>query len=177
MADERDPQVSKAYRELGAEQPPRALDEAILAASRRAAQSRPAPLVVPTGRRRWYFPVAAAAVIVLAVAVVVHIDREQPDMEIVTPSARVLETPPPPPVAQPRAEAPAASRRDAAPQAAQKPARQPFTPDPQGDSGRPAESARPQAAAPAASIEEERKAIDELRARESDNQGTRARAQ
>ena len=34
MADPRDPQVSRRYRELGAEEPPHALDEAILAASR-----------------------------------------------------------------------------------------------------------------------------------------------
>ena len=71
----RDPKVSRRYRELGAEEPPRALDEAVLAASR----------VPPTGRRRWYYPVAAAAVIVLSVAVAWHWQRgEGPEVDGVT---------------------------------------------------------------------------------------------
>src|SRR6266705_3475055 len=52
MTDERDPKVSRRYRELGAEEPPTELDAGILAASRRAAETRLAPLVPPTGRRR-----------------------------------------------------------------------------------------------------------------------------
>lgn len=80
MADERDPQVSRRYRELGAEEPPRALDEAILAASRQA--------VAP--RRRWYLPLAAAAVALLAVGIALQMDRQEPGPEAV-PSATVTE--------------------------------------------------------------------------------------
>ena len=111
-----DPKLSERYRELPREEPARALDDAILAASRRAVDARPAPLVAPTGRRRWYFPVAAAAVIVLAVAVVAHVEREQPDVEILQPSMEVLKTPPPPPIEQDRrAEASQPARKAAAP--------------------------------------------------------------
>ncbi|OAI52850.1 hypothetical protein AYO46_04170 [Betaproteobacteria bacterium SCGC AG-212-J23] len=106
-----DPKVSGRYRELPLEEPPRALDDAILAASRRAV------------RRRWYFPVAAAAVIVLAVAVAVHIDRDQPVTEMATEAAP--------------AAAPEPLARDALEQA-HKPARQRFTPDPRADSSPPA---------------------------------------
>ncbi len=78
MADQdHDQEVSRRYRELGRDEPPPELDAAIRAAARRAARMRPAPLVAPTGRRRWYFPVAAAAVIVLAVAVTSQVEREQ----------------------------------------------------------------------------------------------------
>lgn len=123
-----DPKISEHYRELPREEPPRALDEAILAASRRAAEARPAPLVVPTGRRRWYFPVAAA-VIVLAVAVVAHVERERPDEEITARPATVPEPPPAPRIEE--------KRREEAP----KPARKAFTPDPRADSAAPAPAA------------------------------------
>src|SRR5947207_5691545 len=78
MAEHDDePEVKRRYRELPREEPPPALDAAIRAAARRAVQAHPAPLVAPTGRRRWFFPVAAAAVIMLAVAVTTQVEREQ----------------------------------------------------------------------------------------------------
>ena len=83
-----DAKVSARYRELSREEPPRHLDDAILAAARRATASRPAPLVAPTGRRRWYFPVAGAAIIVLAVAVTIHVERQERDFEVADPVAK-----------------------------------------------------------------------------------------
>ena len=76
MADERDPDVSRRYRELGAEEPPRALDEAILAASRKSLK-----------RRSWYGPVALAATLVLVVAVSIQVERQKPDEEFVAQQA------------------------------------------------------------------------------------------
>ena len=154
-----DPKVSQRYREVPREEPPRALDDATLAASRRAVKAHPAPLVAPTGRRRWYFPVAAAAVIVLAVAVVAHVEREQPDAEILTPSTTAQETPRPPTVEERKAVAPRAE----APKRARKAASQPFTPDPSADSAAPS----PAAPAPAAQAERNEAAGAMAGARES----------
>ena len=108
MTDERDPKVSRRYRELGAEDPPAGLDAGILAASRRAVETRLAPLVAPTGRRRWYFPVATAAIITLAVAVTLHMEQQQPDAESITP--------PPPSAPESRTDA-LEAKKDSAPQA------------------------------------------------------------
>jgi hypothetical protein len=83
MADERDPKVSKRYRELAREEPPRELDQSILAAARRAHDRPHAPLVTPAGRHRWYYAFGAAAILVLAVAVTVQIERQRPDPEMV----------------------------------------------------------------------------------------------
>jgi hypothetical protein len=75
--DERE--AERLYRQLPREEPPAALDAKLRAEARRAVASHPAPLVAPTGRSSWYFPVAAAAVIVLAVAVTWQVEREQGD--------------------------------------------------------------------------------------------------
>ena len=92
MTEERDPKVTAAYRELGAEEPPRALDDAILAAARREAGARPASLSPRAGRQRWYAPLATAAVLVLAVALTWNMQREQPGIES---PARQAAVPPP----------------------------------------------------------------------------------
>jgi hypothetical protein len=83
MTDERDPKVSRRYRELGAEEPSRELDQAILSAAHRAADRPHAPLVTPAGRHRWYFAFGAAAILVLAVAVTVQVERQRPDPEAI----------------------------------------------------------------------------------------------
>ena len=77
MADERDPKVSQRYRELGADEPPRRVDDAILSASRR--------------RSRWAAPLVAAAVIMLSVAVTWHMQVERPDPD----SAVLMQAPQP----------------------------------------------------------------------------------
>lgn len=123
---ERDDTVSRRYRELPMEEPPRALDEAILAASRRAVESRPAPLVAPAGRQRWYVPLAAAAVIVLAVGLTLRIQLERPEVteEVVTPpEPTVLKTP------LPKDEAKAGPKLED--KAAEKPAEAPAVPAPE----------------------------------------------
>lgn len=107
MAEERDPKLSQRYRDLGAEEPPRALDQTILSAARRALEKPHAPLVTPAGRHRWYFSLGAAAVIVLAVAVTYHMQQEVPDPDSVAI--------PPAPDAQ-KATAPERAREPAAPQ-------------------------------------------------------------
>src|SRR2546428_12479398 len=124
MAAERDPKVSQRYRGLGAEEPPRELDQAILAAAHRAAGRPHAPLVTPAGRHRWYFSLGAAAVMVLAVAVTWHLEREQPDPETAVLKEEVpLKSPAASEPAKPASPPPAAS--------AAKPAVPPFTPQPE----------------------------------------------
>jgi hypothetical protein len=80
--------LARRYREAADEQPSAGLDEAILAAARRAAGARPhvageAP--GPRGRfraSRWNAPLAAAAVIVLAVALTLMLEREPEVMDL-----------------------------------------------------------------------------------------------
>src|SRR5262245_61113020 len=82
MAEEQDPKVTAAYRALAAEEPPRALDEAILAASRRPARS---------WTQRYAVPLSLAAVLVLSVTVTLRIQHEAPELE--KPDARPAQAP------------------------------------------------------------------------------------
>jgi hypothetical protein len=111
--DERE--VSRVYRQLPREEPPPELDAAIRAEARSAVETHPAPLVVPTGRRQWYFPVAAAAVIILSVAVTWHVEQEQPDSVVATAPAEArlkkeLATNAPLPTPESKEAAPAAEK-------------------------------------------------------------------
>jgi hypothetical protein len=74
-----DEKVTLRYRELGSEEPPRALDEAIVAASRRS---------VRPWSRRWAVPLSLAAVLVLSVTVTLRMQQEQPGIESSVPQAK-----------------------------------------------------------------------------------------
>ena len=124
MTEERDPKVSQRYRDLPGEEPPRALDQKILAAARRATDKPHAPLVVPAGRHRWYYSLAAAAILVLAIAVTLHVERQQPDPELAVPTAPI-----PAPAPAPQEQKAEAAPVPAQPRARQE-RRQAYTPDP-----------------------------------------------
>jgi len=70
--------LSRAYRDSGHDEPPAALDDAIRAAARRAANARPQSL-----RKSWYSrfsgPLAIAAVMVLTVSMTMLFVIEQPE--------------------------------------------------------------------------------------------------
>jgi hypothetical protein len=170
--DERE--VSRVYRQLPREEPPPEIDAAIRAEARSAVETHPAPLVVPTGRRQWYFPVAAAAVIILSVAVTWHVEQEQPDPVVAAP-AKVPPAPAPyaakesPAAPAPQASRPQLSRertaRDEAPREA-KPA------EPVAQSG-----ARANALAKLDSPERELQRIVELRAQGKHEEADKALAE
>jgi hypothetical protein len=104
MAEHEDPRVSAGYRALGEERPPQALDDAILAASRRAVGA--GPRRAGTSRvRRWALPVSIAAVVVLTMSLVVRIQLERPDFDSPLPAPAA-----PIPAAPPAAEKNAAPR-------------------------------------------------------------------
>ena len=84
---QRDP-LSRRYREAASEQPSRELDDAILAAARRAVHAGPRAadtMRARAARRNWASrlgaPLAAAAVVVLAVALTVLLEREPEVMD------------------------------------------------------------------------------------------------
>ena len=105
----RDPPLSALYNQAPGQEPPAALDDAILSAARRAAAPRPRPWW-----HRLQVPVALAATVMLAVMLSLTMERNPPH------EANVPPNPPPPtaaPVAGPvaPAEVPATAANRAAP--------------------------------------------------------------
>src|SRR6188768_926060 len=106
MTEPGDP-VARRYRELAREEPGASLDDAILAASRRAAGARPGGK--RTGAARWMGPVSIAAVLVLGIGVSLRMQLEKPGIETSMPTQSSGEYPvppsaeeaPPPPQAKP----------------------------------------------------------------------------
>src|SRR5690242_18396339 len=99
---EPDERLRHLYGTLPREEPPAALDAAVLAAARRA-------VMPPSLARRWGAPVAVAAMLVLVVGVTLEMQREEPGIETsIAPSA-------PPPAAVPEAVAPEVAAPQAAP--------------------------------------------------------------
>lgn len=120
----RDPRLVRLLQAAGGEEPPTALDAAILAAARREVGARPqivgvgsaaeAPQAVVRGKRNWYVPVSIAAVLVMSASLVMVVHEEKTD-EIAQPPRQVgqVDVPakpaaPPAPVSAPApaAEAP-----------------------------------------------------------------------
>jgi hypothetical protein len=84
MTDPRDEALARRYRAMAREEPPAALDAAIVAASRRAL-ARPRT-------SRWAVPVSLAAVLMLAVGVSLEMQRNEPGVET-APAPRAAEQP------------------------------------------------------------------------------------
>ncbi len=102
--DPRDPRVTEAYQGLGNENPPEAIDAAILAASRRAVGAR--PTVAGARARRWALPISIAAVVVLTMSLALRVQLERSDLESAEPTPSVSAVPP-------AARSPAADDKDA----------------------------------------------------------------
>jgi hypothetical protein len=126
-----DPRLARLYQAASGEEPPAALDAAILAAARREVGARPQVIGAGGGqtsippvraKRNWYMPVSIVAVLVLSVSLVVQVHQEKGD-ELAQPPAATSPLPKAQaPAAAPAAEPPAASSekpdavlRDAAP--------------------------------------------------------------
>ncbi len=114
-----DDRIARRYRELAREEPPTALDAAILAKARRQIGDGPA-LPAPERMRvrprfqNWAGPVSIAAVLVLGIGVSLRMQLEQPGIESSAPAKELSPAPAPasPPAVVPAAAAPAATATD-----------------------------------------------------------------
>ena len=101
-----DDAVRAAYRGLPREEPPPAVDAALLAAARQSVAVRPA--------HRWRIPASLAAVLVLSVAVTLRVADEQPEIQAIPPPPATkpepgVSAPVAGPAPQPKAQRPEAS--------------------------------------------------------------------
>ena len=119
MTDPGDP-LSRRYRELAREEPPAALDAAILAASKN--RVRPSS--------RWMVPTSIAAVLVLGIGVSLRMQLEEPGIETSVPASTPAQYPKPAPApqaapkelaAEPTAASPMAEQRTAVAKKPQRP--------------------------------------------------------
>ncbi len=110
---ERQPELARLLQAAGGEEPPAALDAALLAAARREVSPRPqgvggsgeAATPVPRQKRNWYVPLSIAAVLVMSVSLVTLVHQEKGDA--LTQPPRVTQEPAPataaaPPAAEPQ---------------------------------------------------------------------------
>jgi hypothetical protein len=91
-----DDKLKRAWRALAKEEPPAALDAAILAAARRS-------VARPSFARRWAMPVSIAAVLMLAIGVTLEMQHERPGVELAAPEAKRVA---PSPLGEGRGEGP-----------------------------------------------------------------------
>jgi hypothetical protein len=92
---DRDEEIARIYSQAGSPEPPAHLDDSILAASRRAAGSRP----LSSPARRWGPPVALAATVVLTATVSLMVFEQRGEIE--TAALKATMEPPAAPVEQP----------------------------------------------------------------------------
>src|SRR4051812_43954870 len=135
---ERDDDLLRRYRTMAREAPAASVDAAILAASRDAVRPRRAS--------RWAVPVSVAAVVVLALGLVLKVQREAPEESL---PAQVTQHAPAPPQSPP-APAQAAPSLPVAPEPATEPKPVVRSPAPARKAEAPSSAARiqPPAAAP-----------------------------
>lgn len=103
MTDDTQKKVQAAYSALPREEPRAAIDDAILAASRRA-------LARPPAASRWAMPASIAAVLVLAFGVTLNMREEKPGVEL--PDLYTGEPASPPAAAEPPAPARASTPKE-----------------------------------------------------------------
>ena len=138
--DSPDDELRALYRGLPREEPPPAIDAAVLAAGRRSVAKRPDD---------WKVPLSLAAVLVLSVAVTLRVNDEQPEIRAIQPPPPVVAQVPQAPAVkpEPRADVPVESP---APQPKAQARPQPAPPREMAKTApRPREIAKSEAALPA----------------------------